>query len=229
MNFLIQIIKKTTTPLLRDYQEISFLKNSPVSCQQFALNAHKRNEEILKSNFNEYFPDYIVIQNPVDIPSNAPYILLDPLEGITNMQSGLPFLGITTIIHTPNKPTLGVISLPCMDYFISAYAGQTPLIENIKESLKTKSKISTASSLVLANTFSGSLLTQFPQTSNIRALGSICYSILLMLQGKAGTIVIDHMNLMDIKICDLFILNSGGFKTKVQDFYIYSNKKFSQQ
>ncbi|AVP87090.1 hypothetical protein phytr_1300 [Candidatus Phycorickettsia trachydisci] len=227
MNFLIQIIKKTTTPLLRDYKEISFLKNSLASSQKFVLNAQKRNQEILISNFTEYFPDYTVIHNPSDIPPNVPYILLDPLEGINNMQNGLPFFGITAIIHTPNKPTIGLISLPCLDYFISAQAGEPPLIENIKEGLKNKSKLSTASNLVLVNNVSNNLLTEFPNTSNIRALGSITYALLLMLQGKAGALVIDHANLMGIKICDLFVLNSGGFKTKTQDFYIYSNKKFS--
>jgi len=227
MNFLIQIIKKTTIPLLRDYKEISFLKNSSASSQKFALNAQKRNKEILTSNFTEYFPDYTVIQNTADIPPNVPYILLDPLEGITNMQNGLPFFGIITIIHIPNKPTLGLISLPCIDYFISAQAGQPPLIENVKEGLKTKSKLSTASSLVLANNVSNNLLMQFPQASNIRALGSVAYAILLMLQGKAGMIAIDHTDLMGVRICDLFILNSGGFKTKTENFYIYSGKKLN--
>lgn len=225
MNFLIQIIKKTTTPLLRDYQEISFLKNSAASSQKFVLNAQKRNEEILKSNFTQYFPDHTIIQNPAEISPNAPYILLDPLEGLVNMQNGLPFFGITTIIHTPNKPTLGVISLPCIDYFISVQAGQIPLMENVRETIKTKAKLSTASSLVLANNVSGNLMTQFPQTSNIRALGSISYAILLMLQGKAGMLAIDNTDLMGIRICDLFISNSGGFKTQTQDFYIYGSKK----
>lgn len=225
MNFLIQIIKKTTTPLLRDYREISFLKNSAASSQKFVLNAQKRNEEILKSNFTQYFPDHTIIQNPAEIPPNAPYILLDPLEGLANMQNGLPFFGITTIIHTPNKPTLGVISLPCLDYFISAQAGQIPLMENVIEAIKTKAKLSTASSLVLANNASSNLIAQFPQTSNIRALGSISYAILLMLQGKAGMLAVDNTDPMGIRICDLFISNSGGFKTKTENFYIYDSKE----
>lgn len=225
MNFLIQIIKKTTTPLLRDYKEISFLKNSAESSQKFVLNARKRNEEILTSNFTQYFPNHFIILNPTEIHPNTPYILLDTLEGITNMQNGLPFFGIIAIIHTPNKPTLGVISLPCIDYFISAQAGQIPLIENIREALKTKAKLSTASSLVLANHVSNELIAQFNQTSNIRALGSIGYAILLMLQGKAGVLAVGNTDLMGIRICDLFILNSGGFKTKTQNFYIYSSKK----
>jgi fructose-1,6-bisphosphatase/inositol monophosphatase family enzyme len=234
MNLIISAARKTTPLLLRDYNEIQYLRHSPKSMNEFIDNSKLRTGQILTQEYQKYFPDHLIInvQNFTAEPECESYILFDPLEGEVNIKNNLNLFAVCTLIVTKknNASFVGVVlNFPALDLICCASSKNGVWLEHCQNLSKVKMKHSKSGNIVVIDQIEKNTLESACafglNLENIRSFGSKAYSIMQLALGGASTYLTKDNDIFYTKINNLIIQELAYFKAKHLGLNIYSAQK----
>ena len=85
LTLIIAAVKKTSSALARDFNELEHLQNGVHGDSSFALRSAERTERILKEELSKIKAGYpVIVKNDEVIPTSGNYFLLSPIDGFVN-------------------------------------------------------------------------------------------------------------------------------------------------
>lgn len=217
-DLVINASRKAANFLVRDFNEISYFKNSASKVRDFIEKSKIRTQGLILNELERYFPDHQILSR--SCASSQPegnYIVFDPLEGAINMESLMPFFAITTLLSTTVKNVttkFAVMNFPLLDQICYTATGENVWLENYQSSHKKRGLASSINNLIAAKEISDELFIFAKQNalelSTLRSFGSSSYCSLLFASGAAGQCVIDDIDWLAWQISDLVAQNAGG-------------------
>ncbi len=234
INLIIGATRKAATLLLRDFNEIQYLRHSPKSMDSFISNSKLRTGEILTQEWQKYFPDHLII-NAQDFQSDLKhesYILFDPLEGQENIQNNLRFFAISAMAITKKHDAIStsiVLNFPALDIICCASSLEGAWLENYQNSSKIKLKHSGSSTLIIIDKIEKNVLEAASEYNinleNIRSFGSKAYSIMQLATGNAGAYLANNQSILYTKIANFISQTLAYFNTELPGMNIYTPRK----
>jgi fructose-1,6-bisphosphatase/inositol monophosphatase family enzyme len=234
INLIINATRKAAPLLLRDYNEMKYLRHSPKSLASFINNSKLRTAEILTQECQKYFPQHLIMnaQEIFDEPKHESYILFDPLEGEANIQNNLKFFAINVlVISKKNQEVLTsvVLNFPALDLICCASSKEGVWLENYQDSSKVKLKHCVSGSLVIVDKIEQSALdftaAHNLNLENIRSFGSKSYSIMQLAAGNATAYLTNDKSVLYTKIIQFISQALKYFKTEYLDLNLYTTQK----
>jgi len=234
INLITGATRKAATLLLRDFNEIQYLRHSPKSMDSFISNSKLRTGEILTQECQKYFPDHSIIsaqdfQSDLEAES---YILFDPLEGQENIQNNLKFFAICALAITKKNDDLStsiVLNFPALDIICCASSLQGAWLENYQNSSRIKLKHSSSSTLIIIDKIERNVLESASKYNinleNIRSFGSKAYSIMQLATGNAAAYLANDQSILYTKIANFISQTLAYFNTELPGMNIYTCKK----
>lgn len=85
-----------------------------------SMEVDEQNERIVVDAIRYFYPEHKIIGEPTEDGSNpeltiAPTWIIDPVDGTTNFDSGLPLTSVSIGFCTEGKPVMGVVYAPMMN------------------------------------------------------------------------------------------------------------------
>jgi fructose-1,6-bisphosphatase/inositol monophosphatase family enzyme len=234
IELIVNASRKAANLLIRDFNEISYLKNSTLKIQQFLQKSRLRTEEILVSELQKYFPEHAIVKYDQNIilEKNASYIVFDALEGERNMQNMVPFFAISILVVTYKKEQtsyLALLNFPCLDKICYTATGYDIFIEDYSTAHRKKGFIAENNDLVALNCLDEGLLQLLKDEhialNAIRAVGSNAYSLFLLASSGAKKCILKRGDWLHEKIAKLIVEAGGGYCYEAADHIIYGSKK----
>jgi fructose-1,6-bisphosphatase/inositol monophosphatase family enzyme len=234
-DLVINASRKAANFLVRDFNEISYFKNSQSRVRDFIDKSKIRTQEIISGELQRYFPDHKILSiSDATCEPDGNYIVFDPLEALENMENLIPFFSLTMFVSTTVKNTttnFAIINLPVIDQICYTATNQNVWIENYQSSHKKKGLVSSVSNLIVTRQINSNLLELVEQNkidlNLIRCFGSSAYATLLLVNGGAGQYASENNDWLAEKITGLIAENAGAKNHSQNGMNFYTTHKAS--
>lgn len=195
-------------------------------------------ERAIVSKLEKAFPDY-AIQGEEQVgdrkaDSEAPVIVIDPIDGTTNYAWGIPHFGLTISIVEQGKVVLGVVYDAMLDELFSAEAGAGAYLNG--EQIRCVDNGDVANAVIGASlpipgqvksvdeeTYFAALRRLMTHTAGVRRLGSAALSIAYVACGRLDGFFEDGLSLHDYGASVLLVEEAGGITTSFAGGPVRSN------
>ena len=107
LNLLINIAKKASNGLSRDFSEIEQLQGSIKGHEEFTQAAISRTEKILRAELGKVRPQYAIVTKGDKIPE-YPCFMISEMDGIINFMHGIPYFSVS-ISEIVNKDIVAAV------------------------------------------------------------------------------------------------------------------------
>lgn len=207
LNFLMTAVKKVANSLSRDFNEIEQLQSSLRGHQEFAKAAYERMSRDLRAELQKGRPNYAVVAGAENAPSEAPYFLVCPLDGLLNFMHGIPYFAVSVAVVENSVVTAGVIYNPATSDMYFAEKGKGSFKEGYRnhERLRVSSRKDMADALVGAK---DSAL-QY-SAAGIRINGCLSLDLAYVASGKLDAVVSTDNTPDTIAAGMLLVKEAGG-------------------
>jgi myo-inositol-1(or 4)-monophosphatase len=222
---------KAGSTLIRDFGEISLLQDSLKGPQAFAQSTLKRIEKTLREMLDSVYPVYN--QDQASEAEESSFFIIQPLEGFSNFQHGLPCFAVTVSFYQENRLTQIVIYDPIKDeMFWSCTETGTYL---------NQTRLRVSSRQILTDCFA-SIYFDFTQAERVdQAL-----KLMIQLYQKGLHVHMQNIFSLDVAytaagrydafwalepsrwqldVAHLLITKAGGFIKNTEDFCVAANEK----
>lgn len=134
--------------LLHKFASESTLTIDTKAINDFVTDVDRESEKMIVSRLTEEFPEYGIMAEETDVTlehSDAPYWIIDPLDGTTNFIHSYPMFCVCIALYRNNDPLVGVVYDPVRDELFSAssgggaYVNDTPI--SVSRRLKMKDSL----------------------------------------------------------------------------------------
>jgi myo-inositol-1(or 4)-monophosphatase len=188
-------------------------------------------EHAIVSRLAKAFPDYAIRGEEQvgdrEAASEAPVIVIDPIDGTTNYAWGIPHFGLTISIVEEGKVVAGVVYDAMLDELFSAEAGggaylngeQIRCIDNgdvqntlIGAGLPIPGQVKSVDEEV----YFSALRRLMANTAGVRRLGSSALSIAYVACGRLDGFFEDGLSLHDYGASVLLVEEAGGITTSFE-------------
>jgi myo-inositol-1(or 4)-monophosphatase len=215
---IIEILRKVSKSLVRDFYEIITLQNSK-GLLNFFSNLCQRTELFLSRELKKFKHD-LCLQDDV---------LFFAVSGKKNLLRGIPHFAIAVMLKRKNKPYLTVIEAPIIKTTFWAQVGCGAFFEDLAgiAKLKVKSVLDMQDNLVLLDT-AHSLLDL--KSLDCRFFAACVMDAVYVACAKADAFVLNAKNYNSdlILLCSLLVQESGGVKLKAGDHIVLGSAKIAQ-
>ena len=109
LNLLMNIAKKASSGLSRDFSEIEQLQSSVKGHEEFTQAAIDRTLRLLRAELQKVRPQYAVVSYRDKTPDTASYFLVSPLDGEINFMHGIPYFAVSIAEVINSEVVAGVI------------------------------------------------------------------------------------------------------------------------
>lgn len=152
-----------------------------------------------------------------DIQSEAPYWIIDPLDGTANYKKNIPICCISIAMWEDNEPIFGVIYDFIYDNLYTGIIGKgatfnkTPIIVS---KVRKKSQAILATGFPVSRDYSKGSLLKFLKTiqdfKKIRMIGSAALSLALIASGRLDSYYEEDIMIWDVAAGIAIVLAAGG-------------------
>ena len=231
IEILNKALRKSAGFMLRDFNEIAHLKHNITKARGFINSSQKRMHEILLQECEKYFPEHEIISCSSMPNKTRSYLMLEPLDSISNIENALPFFGSMIFISTTKGNITSenaLIYLPCTDQFCYASSNDGVFIETGNNSARKKAIANFNAPLCAIEQLSPSLIENFTNLSissqNIRVLGSSAYSLMLLANGSASSCILNNNTITNL-VANLISSKLNFTSQQIENCTIYWTKK----
>ncbi|PPE05684.1 inositol monophosphatase family protein [Holospora curviuscula] len=142
VNIVTQLMFKVSGNLLRDFSEVTKLQGAETSMKKFLSSTERRVEQSLYKGLRESYPGYgFLMEEGGYIPGDtldAPFWIIDPLDGSNNFSKGIPYFTISVALYERQDFVMGVIYDPIRDEVFWAQKGVGAFLDQYKLRLAHK-------------------------------------------------------------------------------------------
>ncbi len=188
--------------------------------------ADKLSEQLLIDNIHRVYPTHSILSEESGEESHGEESeyrwIIDPLDGTTNFNAGLPLFSVSIAIEYRGETIIGVVYAPYLDEVFHAVKGQgaflngRPISASCNDSLE-KAVISTGFP-VDKKTTNDNNLTPFskvmPEVRGIRRLGSAAVDLCYVAAGFLDGYWEINLHKWDIAAGQLIVSEAGGMVTR---------------
>ena len=181
--------------------------------------------EFFQDELNSRFPDYQVFRGALEdseyTHGDKRYLwIFDPLDGVTNVQAGIPIWGTSLALVENFWPVCGVIYLPATGDEFQAIAGRETLRGDTVINTALLDNISNVSVLLTYSRFHQQYHTTFP--GKIRNMGCTTAHICYVAQGRADAAIIANESYQGLAAARVIIESAGGkiYKMDGTEFFL---------
>jgi myo-inositol-1(or 4)-monophosphatase len=240
-SLLIDATRAASKFLYRDYFELENLQQSTRNTVNFCEKSRSRSAEVLHGAISKYYKtiiisDVAVLNNMINSDFKGKIALIDPLEGIQNMQRALPFFAIVlTIINLEDQnitPEKVIINFPALGEIFYAEKGRGAWVQKHSSHASGDVRIRSSNCSEIANSM---LLSSHDQIHNLdkikyshlRVFDSFAYSTAMLASGKVDICLFSESIISNGM--ELIVQESGGRSFTNNNLFIGSNFQLSDK
>lgn len=231
IEILNKALRKAAAFVLRDFNEIAHLKHNLTKARGFINSCQRRMHEVLLYECEKYFPEHEIVSCSETPNKNHSYLMIEPLDSISNIENALPFFGSMIFISTTKGNITSenaLIYLPSTDQFCYASSNEGVFIETGHNSARKKATANFNAALCAIEQLSPSLIEHFTNLSitsqNVRVLGSSAYSLMLLANGSASSCILNNCAITNL-VANLISSKLNFTSQQVENSTIYWTKK----
>ena len=205
LNLLMNIAKKASSGLSRDFSEIEQLQSSVKGHEEFTQAAIDRTLRLLRAELQKVRPQYVVVSYRDKTPDTASYFLVSPLDGEINFMHGIPYFAVSIAEVINSEVVAGVIYNPATSDMYFAEKGNGAFKEGYRnhERLRVSVRKDLAKSVVSGNAFADKF-------AALRKFGAISLDFAYLASGKFDGIISEGNKAADIAAGLLLVKEAGG-------------------
>jgi|TARA_B110000196_G_scaffold316492_1_gene327923 myo-inositol-1(or 4)-monophosphatase len=218
INIFEKASRKAGRILTRDFGEIENLQIKSKGVGNFVTNTDLKVESIILETLQYYFPDVTYIsEEKGKIKGNKDIIIIDPIDGTTNLIHGIPFLGIVISKITNGIITDGIIFNPIMNEFFWASKGKGAWCNDKRLRVSQRQNLEDC---VIATggyqidriypNYLNELNNISEKCAGIRNMGSAALNLAYLASGKIDGYWEKNLNLWDVSSGVLLVNEAGG-------------------
>ncbi len=181
--------------------------------------------DYFQDQLNTRFPDHQIFRggplgNEYTHDSKRYLWIFDPLDGVANVQAGIPIWGISLALVENFWPVCGVIFLPATGDEFQAVVGREALRGDKVINTASLDSVSDESVLLTYSRFHQQYRTTFP--GKIRNMGCTTAHICYVAQGRADAAIIANESFQGLAAARVIIEAAGGkiYKMDGSEFFL---------
>lgn len=235
---LIDATRKASRFLHRDYFELENLQSSSKSTESFCNKSVLKSMENLQETLSRYYKTIIFTGQDIAkfLELSSLIALIEPLDGIKNLQRSLPFFAIMiTILSRKNINWIAekcIINFPAINEIYYAEKGKGAWLERHSSNFSGAMRIRVSGTRTLDNIVIASendTLSRANMISdNYRNYGSYLYSATLLCSGKIDLCLFTKKDI-SFKGLELLVIESGGRSFIKNDLFVGTNYYLSDK
>ena len=169
--------------------------------------------EYFRAQLNQRFPEHQLfnidtVREEYTHDAKRYLWIFDAVDGVSNIQAGIPVWGTSLALLENFWPIIGVIHLPSTGDIFHARAGQEALWNDKKISVSPQDSINDESLLFTYSRFHQHFNTTFP--GKIRNMGSTAAHICYVAMGRAEAAIISHESFQGLAAARVIVEAAGG-------------------
>ncbi|MBO6281785.1 MAG: inositol monophosphatase [Alphaproteobacteria bacterium] len=211
---IVNAVKKATTALTRDFNELEHLQNSVHTDNMFAVRSHEKVLNTIREELSKFKPDYVVISSKSDsIPADGNYFLVSPINGFANFAHGNANFAISVAMVENNVVVDGVIYSPIYDELFFAEKGSGAFKEGFRnhERLRIGGAKNIDKALLSCNANLDILQKALSLSPNVTVKGSVALELAYAAAGKIDAVIASDNSMFAIAAGILLVKEAGGY------------------
>ncbi len=211
VNVLVSRLRKVSSALIRDYNELENLQVSMKSPKQFIDSAIKRCAQKLQDELAKARPGYgfqFAGQEEVAGEDTSHKFICDVMNGRGNFSRSIPFFCLTVAIEENKEIINSIILNPITDELFFAEKGKGAFLMTGRGNIKLKVSQRKEGTIVGVNGSDTSNVSG--KCDEVRNFGSAALSLAYVAAGKIDGCVVNDANPWDVAAGALLIKEAGG-------------------
>ena len=221
MSLLINAVKKASSSMDRDFNEIEQLQSSVRGYKEFVFGAYTKVKKALFAELGKIHPDYPIVEETAKIPLSGACWLVNPLDGLVNFAHGIPQFAISAAKYEAKQITCAVIYNPALDNLYFAEKGKGAFKEGYRnhERLRVSARKDLNEALIGTLVSYDKSLDEYENTQrqivkacdNVRISGSCALDLAAVAAGKLDAHVSLNNKIADFAAGLLLVKEAGGY------------------
>ena len=221
VSLLINAVKKASSSMDRDFNEIEQLQASVKGYKEFVFGTYTKVTKALHAELGKIHPDYPIVDDFSKLPAKGSCWLVSPMDGLVNFAHGIPQFAVSVAIYESGKILSGVIYNPAQDNLYFAEKGKGAF----KEGYRNHERLRVSARKDLSEALIGTLVSyvqsadEYQQVQqkivkacdNIRISGSCALDLASVAAGKLDAHVSLNNKLADFAAGLLIVKEAGGY------------------
>ena len=221
VSLLIEAVKKASSSMDRDFNEIEQLQSSVKGYKQFVLGAYDKVKRVLQTELSKIHPDYPIVDTVAKLPSKSGCWIVSPMDGLFNFAHGIPHFAVSVALYESGKIIGAVVYNPASDALYFAEKGKGAF----KEGYRNHERLRVSARKELSDALIGTLVSYDKSVAeyekvqkaivsacdNIRISGSCALDLAYVAAGKLDAHVSLKNNLADYAAGLLLVKEAGGY------------------
>lgn len=221
MSLLINAVKKASSSMDRDFNEIEQLQSSVKGYKEFVMGTYSKVSKGLQIELGKIHADYPIVAEASKLPAKGNCWLVNPLDGLVNFAHGIPHFAISVAVYENGKITQAVVYNPASDMLYFAEKGKGAF----KEGYRNHERLRVSARKDLSEALIGTLVNYDKDVSeyeniqkkivsacdNVRVFGSCALDLAYVASGKLDAHVSLKNSLADYAAGLLLVKEAGGY------------------
>ena len=221
ISLLINAVKKASSSMDRDFNEIEQLQSSVKGYKEFVMGTYGKVSKALQTELGKIHPDYPLVSEASKLPTKGNCWLVNPLDGLVNFAHGIPHFAISVAAYENGKISEAVVYNPALDCLYFAEKGKGAF----KEGYRNHERLRVSARKDLSDALIGTLVNYDKNVSefdkvqktivsacdNVRIFGSCALDLAYVASGKLDAHVSLKNSLADYAAGILLVKEAGGY------------------
>lgn len=221
MTLLINAVKKVSSNMDRDFNEIEQLQSSVRGYKEFVIGTYGKVTKALQVELGKIHPDYPIVDEASKLPAKGNCWLVNPLDGLVNFAHGIPYFAISVAVYENGRITSAVVYNPASDNLYFAEKGKGAF----KEGYRNHERLRVSARKELSEALIGTLVSYNKSADeydavqkkvvtacdNIRVSGSCALDLAYVASGKLDAHISLNNKLADFAAGLLLVKEAGGY------------------
>lgn len=214
LTLLTAAVKKASTAVARDFNELEHLQSSVHGNTSFATRSVEKAQNILREELQKLKPNYAFIFEATDsLPQSGNYFAVCAIDGIENFTHGNNKFAISVAVVTNNVVTAAVVYNPISDEMFFAEKGSGAFKEGFRsqERLRVTGNKNLQNALLSCTATDNILPKALKISSNIRISGSTAMDLAYLAAGKVDAVIATNLPTNIVAAGILLVKEAGGY------------------
>ena len=218
LTLLIAAVKKASTAVARDFNELEHLQSSVHSNSGFASRSVEKAKNILREELLKLKPNYAFISEATDsLPTSGNYFAVCAIDGIANFMHGNNKFALSVAMVSENGVVASVVYNPIADEMFFAEKGTGAFKEGFRshERLRVAGTKNVSGALLNCTADTDTLRKAFELSSNLRISGTTALDLAYVAAGKTDAVIASGVPSNVLAAGLLLVKEAGGYIVEI--------------
>ena len=218
LTLLIAAVKKASTAVARDFNELEHLQSSVHGNSGFASRSVEKAKNILREELAKLKPNYAFISDAADsLPANGNYFAVCAIDGIANFMHGNNKFALSVAMVSENAVVAAVVYNPIADEMFFAEKGTGAFKEGFRshERLRVAGTKNISGALLNCTADADILHKAFALSTNVRISGVTALDLAYVAAGKTDAVIATAVPTNALAAGLLLVKEAGGYIVEI--------------